>query len=333
MVTFGHGERKGMNDIVIRHGTIFMHHDGALGDTLLSLPCINIIRHFASSLHIAGRRDVVSFLKEAGVADEISGADSGIYSSLYAEAPDEKIRAFLSGFDSAIVFTARKESQLILNVRSVIPDTEAILTIPPEASGQHAAEFRLSQCCSGVDETKKHATIRIRDEETIWAAGFLRGQGFAAGQRLIAVHPGSGGKNKCWPIENYAALLERITKDPRMFSIVITGPAEDAAAVSRQIHCTHRVIMVRDESLMRVAALLSLSDFYLGNDSGISHLAGMLGCRGVALFGPTDPAIWRPQGQGLEVVRFMEEGTEAAAQIIARLNDTVYGRAGDEDQQ
>lgn len=325
MVTFDHGEQKGMRGVVIRQGNIFMHHDGALGDTLLSLPCIGIIRHFASSLHIAGRRDVVSFLKEAGVVDEVSSADSGVYSSLYTDAPDDSIKAFLSGFDSAIVFTARKESQLISNVRSVIPDTEAILTIPPEASCQHAADFRLSQCCSGEDETKRHATIRIPAEETIWAAGFLRGQGYAAGQRIIAVHPGSGGRKKCWPIEEYAALIGRVTEDPGIFCIIIAGPAEDTADMSRQIDCTDRVIMVCDESLMRVAALLSLSDFYLGNDSGISHLAGILGCRGVALFGPTNPAIWRPQGQGLQVVRFKDRGAEAVPQIISRFKSVISG--------
>jgi len=306
----------------------FIHHDGALGDTLLSLPCINIIRDSACSIHMAGRSDVVSFLKDAGLADEVSSADSQLYSSLYTEAPDEQTRSFLSGFDRAFIFTVRKESQLIANVRSVIPDTEAILTIPPETCTQHAALYRLKQCSLAGSAVQRNGLIRIPDEATTWVAGFLRGQGHAAGQSLVAVHPGSGGKMKCWPLEEYDALIGRITKDPRILCIVFTGPAEDAVVVSRQIQCNGRIIMVHDESLMRVAALLSLSDFYLGNDSGISHLAGILGRPGVALFGPTDPAIWRPQGQTIDVVSFMKPGTDAAAQIISRLNLAIsnHGR-------
>jgi ADP-heptose:LPS heptosyltransferase len=52
-----------------------------------------------------------------------------------------------------------------------------------------------------------------------------------------------------------------------------------------------------------VAALLSQADLYLGNDSGISHLAGAVGARGVVLFGPTRPHQWRPLGGNLLVVQ------------------------------
>jgi len=311
---------------------IFIHHDGALGDTLLSLPCIAIIRDSSSCVHIAGRSDVVSFLKEAGLADEVSSVDSQTYSSLYTEAPDEQTRFFLSGFDRALIFTVHKESQLIANVRSVIPDTEAILTIPPETCTQHAALYRLKQCSLAGSAVQRNGLIRIPDEEKAWAAGFLGGQGFAPGQRLVIIHPGSGGKKKCWLLEEYAALIGEITKDPRIFCVVITGPAEDATAVSGQIRCNDSVIMFHDESLMRVAALLSRSDFYLGNDSGISHLAGILGCRGVALFGPTDPAIWRPQGQDIEVISFRKQGAETARQITSMLNSVISNTGKDNAQ-
>ncbi len=112
-------------------------------------------------------------------------------------------------------------------------------------------------------------------------------------------------------------------KDPRILCIVFTGPAEDAAAVSSLIVCGARVISLHDESLMQVAALIALSSFYVGNDSGISHLAGILGCQGAVLFGPTDPSIWRPQGNALDVVRFIGNGTEALPEIISRFYSAI----------
>jgi ADP-heptose:LPS heptosyltransferase len=59
--------------------------------------------------------------------------------------------------------------------------------------------------------------------------------------------------------------------------------------------------VVRESSLNRVAALFRTGTAYLGNDSGTSHLAGLSGARGVVAFGPSDPEIWHPLGNGLRV--------------------------------
>lgn len=303
---------------------IFIHHDGALGDTLLSLPCINAIRESSPNIHIAGRRDVVQFLKEAGIADDVSSVDSQLYSRLYTESLDDKITGFLSCFDQSFVFTNKADSQLVENIRSVISATRAILTIPPESCGEHAAEFRVKQLGFGEDAAHGKITICIPDNDTIWATEFLRKQGHVAGRdSLFTVHPGSGGKKKCWSLENYAAVVQYFTKDSRVLCIVLTGPAEDAAMVSSRMVCSKRVIPLHDQSLIRIAAVLSLSDFYAGNDSGISHLAGILGCRGAVLFGPTDPPIWRPQGDALDVIRFSGSGSEAASEIISRFKSAI----------
>ena len=55
-------------------------------------------------------------------------------------------------------------------------------------------------------------------------------------------------------------------------------------------------------SLWQVGALLSRADLYVGNDSGVSHLAGAMGARGVVIFGPTCPEQWRPLGGALTVI-------------------------------
>jgi ADP-heptose:LPS heptosyltransferase len=58
----------------------------------------------------------------------------------------------------------------------------------------------------------------------------------------------------------------------------------------------------RDWPLARVAALFSLAQAAVGNDSGPTHLAAAVGCPTVAVFGPTDPAVWGPVGPSVRVV-------------------------------
>jgi ADP-heptose:LPS heptosyltransferase len=315
----------------MKPGRIFIHNDGALGDTLLSLPCIGVVGESASHIHMAGRRDVVCFLKETGFADEVSSADSGLYSSLYTESADETITSFLSGFDMSFIFTANTESQLVRNIRSVIPGARAILTIPPEASYEHAAEFRVKQCGYGEGAVQRNITIRVPDKEKIWAADLLRKQGcLFPGCRLIIVHPGSGGKKKCWPPENYAALISRVMSNPLLFCLLLSGPAEDAETLrvlEQLAGSDKRIVHLHDAPLIRIAALFERSGYYIGNDSGISHLAGIMKNRGVILFGPTDPRVWRPIGGTLEVLNFSDEGQTAIAdKIHMRVKEIFSGQ-------
>jgi ADP-heptose:LPS heptosyltransferase len=69
--------------------------------------------------------------------------------------------------------------------------------------------------------------------------------------------------------------------------------------------------------LQDLAARLAGCRAYLGNDSGVSHLAGLCGARTVALFGPTNPDVWRPIGPRVHVVPF-DADTES---VVSRLID------------
>jgi len=308
---------------------VFIHHDGALGDTLLSLPCISRIRESASHIHLAGRIDVAAFLKETGMVDAVSSVDSAVYSSLYAESMEEKIGRLLSAYDELYLFTVHHDSQISRNMRRISPDARVINTIPPEHSYEHVAEYRLRQCGYGREELKRDISLRITEEELNWAKGFLKDRGNAdCGDILIAVHPGSGGKKKCWPRKQYEALISLIAADPRMICMIFSGPAEDdetVALFSRLAQHKRKIMHLHDKPLVRVAALLTMSAYYLGNDSGISHLAGVLQRRGIVLFGPTDPRLWRPFGDTLEVLHFEREGTDmpSAGQVYARMENAL----------
>src|SRR5262249_62017806 len=85
--------------------------------------------------------------------------------------------------------------------------------------------------------------------------------------------------------------------------VMVTGPAEAgmvAGLAAASGLPEGRV--ARDHSLRQLAALFERATVFVGNDSGLSHLAAVVGCPSLVLFGPTDPAVWAPTGARVCVV-------------------------------
>jgi len=57
-----------------------------------------------------------------------------------------------------------------------------------------------------------------------------------------------------------------------------------------------------DLPLRTLAGVLARCSVYVGNDSGVSHLAAAVGAPTVAIFGPTDPRVWGPRGPRVQTV-------------------------------
>ena len=77
----------------------------------------------------------------------------------------------------------------------------------------------------------------------------------------------------------------------------LIGPAES-------VFDTGPYPRIENLALREVGSVLSRSRAFVGNDSGITHLAAYLGCPTVALFGPTDPAVWGPIGRRIHILNF-----------------------------
>ena len=122
------------------------------------------------------------------------------------------------------------------------------------------------------------------------------------GQALIALHPGSGSPTKNWPIENWLWLIEDLLLDPmHRRVIVVGGEADDEQIAQVRGRFADGVRYAINWPLRRLAILLSSAQF-VGNDSGISHLAAAAGARCLVLFGPTDPKVWVPQGDNVRLM-------------------------------
>ena len=120
--------------------------------------------------------------------------------------------------------------------------------------------------------------------------------GIASDRNTVVIHPGSGGLHKCWNVDNFLAIAAELIAN-NCEAIFLLGPAElerfDPAKIAK---ITDTAKCLTDLSLTEVLQLISCAGAFLGNDSGITHLAAALGVRTAAVFGPTDPKLYRPIG-------------------------------------
>ena len=107
---------------------------------------------------------------------------------------------------------------------------------------------------------------------------------------FAVIHPFASHPRKRWPLEKFRAVAERLDMPVRWCA----GPGEELDGA------------VRIENLYELGCWLAGARLYIGNDSGISHLAAAVGTPVVALFGPTDPAIWAPRGERVRALDRMD---------------------------
>ena len=170
----------------------------------------------------------------------------------------------VDGFDTAWVWM--KDTIVAENLRkSGIPHVVHAAPFPPDPADCHAAEHLL-RC---VD-------LPAPALPDLWEP-----------KGTVILHPGSGSRSKVWPhFEELAAQMP----DAR----ILLGPAD--APLNAPNAC------LTDISLTEVAEELRHCRAFVGNDSGITHIAAYWGAPTVALFGPTDPSVWGPLGRRVTVV-------------------------------
>ena len=111
------------------------------------------------------------------------------------------------------------------------------------------------------------------------------------------IHPGSGGVSKMWPIERFFDLAEHL---PAPVHFII-GPAEHERGFVSKI-VSRGLSVVDTPTISEAVEMLAGKALYVGNDSGMSHCAAMCATPTVALFGPSDPVVWRPLGPSVRVL-------------------------------
>jgi len=137
--------------------------------------------------------------------------------------------------------------------------------------------------------------------EKLRAAG--RDGGLDSGAQFAVIHPVAAFETKQWATDKFARVFEELAARG-LASVVIVAPNEKQIVEALTNESSTRVFALADLSLPEVTALTSRARLFVGNDSGIAHIAAAAGAPCLVIFGSSNVAHWRPwTTQPNEVVR------------------------------
>jgi len=183
----------------------------------------------------------------------------------------------------------------------VVP-TRRRLTYRPAKAAIH----RVRQLAALVGRAGTPPAPRLWLDEAALAEAACR---IPAGPPVLAVGPTANWPGKQWPAERFAELIVRLTAEagimPNARVAVFGSPSEHAVAepVLAAIPPARRIDLVGGVDLPGVAACLGRCAFYVGNDSGLMHMAAATGIPTLGLFGPSNDAHFAPWGERAACVR------------------------------
>lgn len=265
-------------------------HPGALGDVLLAVPALRAFRAGDpdASLTLAAQPRIAALLADLGVADAAVDLDALGLAALFAggmPAPPAPV-----GAGRLVCWMGARDAGFVVRLRALVPGAIVAPAAGAPADGDVWAHV-LGTVGAPPGDWRRALTVPARLREQ--GHDLLRRAGWDGRARLLVVHPGAGGVAKCWPAPGFAAIVEHGAR-AGLGVVVHEGPAPaDAAAVAALRSAGATAIWLRQPALPALAGALAQAAVYVGNDSGVSHLAAAVGVPSVVLF--TAATIrWRP---------------------------------------
>jgi ADP-heptose:LPS heptosyltransferase len=274
---------------------------GGIGDILLLVPALRSLRarYPGAEILLICPGEVGKLLAECGEVDAtLPGDDERLAALAMPALTANGDLAQTLGYPDLVVAFTRGGERAGQALRSAA--VAAVCADPFPPTGQHAAAHALDVLrASHVSATSWEGPERV---EPLNLGADLRHHTMdLGGGESVVMHPGAGAPWKRAPI----SLFRQLAGDLGARGLDVTfvyGPAESNSA--RQDSGTS---WSETPSLSELAAALSRACLFIGNDSGVTHLAGILGTPTVALFGPTHPVTWRPLGPHVAVIRECSE--------------------------
>ena len=132
----------------------------------------------------------------------------------------------------------------------------------------------------------------------------LRDHGYHGDQPLVVLAPGAGWPGKCWPPERFASVTEHLQN--RWNACIVLAGSRDEQNLGKIIERSLSggvINLIGETSWDELAAMLSIADLFMGNDSAPMHLAAVYNRPSVVIFGPTFASKWAPRGDGVRVLQ------------------------------
>jgi hypothetical protein len=294
---------------------------GAIGDCILTLPLAEFMKESLApgGVDILGHTEYTGILPGRTCVDGIRSIDTTDLHRLFVEPGtfdladgDPLINAF-ADYAWIVTFLGEPDGDFEQNLIFTANCSHSVEVItlsikPPKGFCQHITELYQQQFIEQSGLSLEHwpaqyprTLIRATEADRATGQDLLNEAEIDSLEKLVVIHPGSGGRSKCWHLDNFLAVAKEL-RSKGLAVVFLLGPAEldrFSRAKIRDINSVSRCLT--DLSLTQVLALLSCADGFVGNDSGITHLAAAMGIRTLAVFGPTNPAVYRPVGPAVEI--------------------------------
>jgi len=296
--------------------SILIVHQGAIGDFILSLPSLEAIHRSYSQARFIflGHPSILAIIHSRPYFDSVLNCADKRWAPFYNSKGKLETGASdsLPPVDSIFAFCRSSSQPLVDNLASIYGrPAHRIEPFPEPDLGLHVSEYQ----CRQLEELSISAlpypapVIAPSQDDFLEARRFVQ-QNVTKGEQLILLHPGSGGRKKLWPVAGWLDVIIRISGHNNIKISLIEGPADShiVQQLCSELGSTS-LLLANNWRLGKLAALMKQSSLYLGNDSGITHLAAACNTPTIALFGPTDPRIWGPKGLKVKVVTWQPKSS------------------------
>ena len=285
---------------------------GAIGDFLLTLPALRLLRETFAHCHleILGYRHIADMAVYGGpaegstYADAVRNIEAGPLAGFFARGGDldGSWVEYFGSFQQVVSWLFDPDGIFEANVRRA--GVKNYISAYAKISDENHASVQWAQGLQKLALYLEEQAARLVPTAEMQRLGdeWLRGHGVSGDAPFTAMHPGSGSAKKNWPIERWVELAERIARDGDRLLFFIGEADQALLAVLQRAFAEKNVIFARDLPLPMVAAIMSRARRYFGHDTGVSHLASAVGIPATILFGPTDPSVWAPKGSNTQVV-------------------------------
>ena len=314
--------------------SILVIRPGAIGDALLTFPILKLLKeqYDSTCITLVSNAQVLPLARAFGVAEQVFDFQDIHWSELFSSngIRTSFMRNLLSQIDLAICWLRDLDGIIEQNLKT--SGVEHLIIAPGRPSvDEHLHIIDYLARTIGLSDKSPSISVGARVDDVglggpLWSPV---GDGYSpfinksvtsdnsnwatinahdiTTKRFVAVHPGSGALEKCWPIFRFAEVIKRLWEQNHPV-LLLSGPADTVRVNDLLKHLSlsptsDMFKMLKCAPLLQVAQHLQQCKCYLGNDSGITHLAAMSGVPTVAIFSPTDPKIWRPVGPFVNVIQ------------------------------
>ncbi|MBV9158239.1 MAG: glycosyltransferase family 9 protein [Acidobacteriaceae bacterium] len=239
---------------------------GGIGDCILSFPALQHLKADYTEIWIPS--PIVPLITFAEQVRSLASTGIDIVGVGELEIPTH-FKTSVQSFDSVVSWYGANRAEFREALLNLGVSCEFHPALPPPEYSGHATDFFSAQVGASLGLIPRIPTIA------------------AASRNSVVIHPFSGSRRKNWPLHLYRELAAKLPLAVEWTA----GPEEDLPQT------------IRFSSLADLAAWIAGSRLYIGNDSGITHLAAAIGVPTLAVFGPSSPDSWMPRGENVTLIR------------------------------